>query len=140
MPAVVKPDPLTNASGKNYDRVAASPLDMLRRVSTAHYGSVLQHQLTLRRSHFSFPDDGLGSVVPGKNGFTHTVIRAWQQDLHLRIRPDDVWLAILTQFSFFVNGNAEALRPMFVAHKDRPELVVDARPATIDTVDVDMFA
>jgi hypothetical protein len=96
--------------------------------------------MAIRRSHFSIPGDGICSVVPNKNGFTHTVIRAWQQDLHLKIRPDDVWLAILAQLSFFVNGNAEALRPVFVAREGRPELVVDARPATIETVDVSVVA
>lgn len=140
MPAVVKPDPLTNGSGRSRDRVASSPLELLRRVSGGHYASVVRHQTTIRRSHFSFPNDDIRSVVPNKNGFTHTVIRAWQQDLHLKIRPDDVWLAILTQFSFFVNGNAEALRPVFVAHEGRVELVVDARPDTIETVDVGFVA
>ncbi|KAK4102845.1 hypothetical protein N658DRAFT_522844 [Parathielavia hyrcaniae] len=85
-------------------------------------------------------DDEIGSVVPNKNGFTHTVIRAWQQDLHLKIRLDDVWLAILNQFSFFVNGNAETLRDIFVAHEGRAEVVVDARPNTIETVDVGFVA
>ncbi|KAG9309571.1 hypothetical protein JVU11DRAFT_10551 [Chiua virens] len=33
-----------------------------------------------------------------------------------------VWLAILTQFSFFVNGNAETLRSVFVAHEGKREL------------------
>jgi hypothetical protein len=40
----------------------------------------------------------LSSVVPYGNGFVDGVIRAFQQDLHLSIRPDDVWLAIVTQF------------------------------------------
>ncbi|KAK3904673.1 hypothetical protein C8A05DRAFT_42292 [Staphylotrichum tortipilum] len=82
------------------------------------------------------PGGNIRSLVPDKNGFTHTVIRAWQQDLHLKIRPDDVWLAILAQLSFFVNGNAEALRHVFVAHQGRIKVVVDARPDTIETVDV----
>jgi hypothetical protein len=96
--------------------------------------------MTIRRSHFSVPNDGLRSLIPNKNGFTHTVIRAWQQDLHLKIRPDDVWLAILAQLSFFVNANAEALRPIFVAHEGRVEVKVDARPNTIDTFDVGVVA
>ncbi len=96
------------------------------------------------RSSFSFQHDpaseGLSRpIVPNKNGFAHTVIRAWQQDLHLRLRPDDVWLAILSQFSFFVNGNAEALRPLLVAHTNRPKLVLD-HPGTLETVDLGAVA
>ncbi|KAJ4286402.1 hypothetical protein N0V88_008025 [Collariella sp. IMI 366227] len=59
------------------------------------------------------------------------LLRKRQQDLHLWLWPDDVWLAVLTQFSFFVNGNAEALRSFFVTHTDKPELVFDARPPTL---------
>ncbi|KAI1785227.1 hypothetical protein LXA43DRAFT_151204 [Ganoderma leucocontextum] len=29
---------------------------------------------------------------------------------HLRIRPDDVWLAILVQLNFYINAHAEELR------------------------------
>ncbi|KAE9397222.1 hypothetical protein BT96DRAFT_995946 [Gymnopus androsaceus JB14] len=42
------------------------------------------------------------------------------------IRPDDVWIAILTQFSFFVNANAEELRDKFVAHQGQKRLEVRA--------------
>ncbi|KAK4124848.1 hypothetical protein N657DRAFT_643604 [Parathielavia appendiculata] len=142
MPTVVKPDPLTTRSGRThkYEQFAISPLQALHCISSTHYISLLVHGTAIRRSHFSFPNNEIGSVVPNKNGFTHTVIQAWQQDLHLKLRPDDVWLAILTQFSFFVNGNADALRPIFVAHEGRVEVVVDARPDTIETVDVGSVA
>ncbi|QYT01968.1 hypothetical protein H0G86_008977 [Trichoderma simmonsii] len=60
------------------------------------------------------------------NGFVEGLIRAFNQDLHLVIRPDDVWQAILSQFSLFINGgrNAERLRHMFVSHKGKKELGV----------------
>jgi hypothetical protein len=54
----------------------------------------------------------------------HTVLRAWEQDLHLTLRPDDVWLAILTQLSFFVNARAEELRHFFVAHQGKKQVTV----------------
>ena len=38
--------------------------------------------------------------------------------------PDDVWLAILVQFNFFVNGNAELLRKNFVSHEGKEKLTV----------------
>ena len=58
------------------------------------------------------------SVMATRSQSCHTVteswvdgiIRAFQQDLHLTIRPDDVWLAILTQFSFYVNNIEEPFR------------------------------
>ncbi|KAI0454622.1 hypothetical protein F5B21DRAFT_474478 [Xylaria acuta] len=59
------------------------------------------------------------------NGFIDGLIRAFNQDLHLIIRPDDVWQAILSQFSLFVNGNSERLRHMFVTHEGKRKLTID---------------
>ncbi|KAJ7910060.1 hypothetical protein B0H13DRAFT_2013234 [Mycena leptocephala] len=56
------------------------------------------------------------------NGFVNTVIDAYDQHRALVIRPDDVWLTILSQFNFFVNANAELLRANFVAHEGQREL------------------
>jgi len=64
----------------------------------------------------------LNDVKPQRNGFVHTVLECYNQHRALTIRPDDVWLAILTQFSCFVNGNAEALRSLFVLHDGKKEL------------------
>ena len=54
----------------------------------------------------------------------NTVIGAYSQHRALVIRPDDVWLTILSQFNFFVNANAELLRANFVAHEGQRELVI----------------
>ncbi|KAI0135939.1 hypothetical protein F4776DRAFT_109914 [Hypoxylon sp. NC0597] len=69
------------------------------------------------------------------NGFVDGLIRAFNQDLHLVIRPDDVWQAIISQFSLFVNGNAERLRHMFVAHEGKRGLTIDLRPMRLSEID-----
>lgn len=43
---------------------------------------------------------------------------------HLIIRPDEIWFAILTQLSIYINHHAEDLRGKFVAHDDKKELEV----------------
>ncbi|QYT05907.1 hypothetical protein H0G86_012782 [Trichoderma simmonsii] len=63
------------------------------------------------------------SLVPYRNGFVDGIIRAFQQDLHLTLRPDDVWLAIMVQFGFYVNGHAEEMRRFFVTHEGKKQLV-----------------
>jgi hypothetical protein len=68
--------------------------------------------------------DAMLDIIPRSNGFVHTVIEAYNQHHTLIVRPDDVWLAILTQFCFFVNGNAEALRHVFVSHAGKKELEI----------------
>lgn len=64
------------------------------------------------------------NVIPTPNGFVHTVLSAYNKHHNLIVRPDDVWLAILTQFNFFVNANAERLRANFVAHEGKQVLKV----------------
>ncbi|KAJ7045063.1 hypothetical protein C8F04DRAFT_1067580 [Mycena alexandri] len=66
------------------------------------------------------------NVVPNDNGFVRTVIAAYNDHHALIIRPDDVWLAILSQFNFFVNANAELLRASFVAHEGKRQLEIVA--------------
>ncbi|KAF2433951.1 hypothetical protein EJ08DRAFT_668584 [Tothia fuscella] len=58
------------------------------------------------------------------NGFVETVIKAYSSHRHLTLRPEDVWLAVLTQFNSYVNAHAEELRPQFVGHGGKKELVL----------------
>jgi hypothetical protein len=69
-----------------------------------------------------------GAFYPRKNGFVNTVLDAYNKHHALVLRPDDIWLCILTQFSLFVNGpgRAEALRSKFVAHEGKKEIEVTA--------------
>jgi hypothetical protein len=80
-------------------------------------------------------------VVPQRNGLVHTVLDAYNHHHALVLRPDDVWICILTQFNFFLNGpgRAEALRSKFVAHDGKKELVVYAS-GTRYTVDFGALA
>ncbi|KAJ7133112.1 hypothetical protein C8R44DRAFT_899458, partial [Mycena epipterygia] len=93
---------------------------------------------------FSFPraNDGevrgrdfaakIPNVLPTRNGFVNTVLSAYNGHYALMIRPDDVWLAILSQFNFFVNANAELLRANFVAHEGKRELIIHAEGTRFD--------
>ncbi|KAJ6450370.1 hypothetical protein C8R45DRAFT_1043463 [Mycena sanguinolenta] len=76
----------------------------------------------------------LPNLVPNRNGFVNTIIAAYNQHHALVIRPDDVWLAILCQFNFFVNANAELLRASFVAHEGQRKLRI-VRLGTRHSVD-----
>ncbi|XP_024544605.1 uncharacterized protein LOC112351277 [Selaginella moellendorffii] len=69
------------------------------------------------------------AFLPEKNGFVAAAIKAYSFHHNLVIRPDDVWLAIAVQFGFFVNGNGEALRSIFVDHEGKKELVVSQQAA-----------
>jgi len=72
--------------------------------------------------------------VESENGFVHAVIDAYNGHHNLILRPDDVWLAIMVQFAFYLQANSEELRSQFVDHKGTTELeVVDV--GTLMTAD-----
>jgi hypothetical protein len=90
-------------------------------------------QRNLLSSSFRDPSTKLpAQIIPYQNGFVNGILRAFNQDLHLTIRPEDVWLAILVQFNFYVNGNAEMLREVFVTHEGKKTLTVDVTPFKVD--------
>lgn len=62
---------------------------------------------------------------PQGNGFVQGIIDSYNAHHNLVIRPDDVWLAIIIQFGIHVNGNAEAMRHIFVEHEGKKELIVE---------------
>ena len=64
-------------------------------------------------------------LIPYNNGFVEGIMRAFQQDLHLVLRPDDVWLAILTQFSLYVNAHADEHHSKLVNNDFAEPLVVE---------------
>ncbi|KAF7358984.1 hypothetical protein MSAN_01238900 [Mycena sanguinolenta] len=85
------------------------------------------------REHSIFPDSQ-------GNGFVNTVLDAYNQHRALVIRPDDVWLTILSQFNFFVNANAELMRANFVEHEGQKELVVHGPESSAHTADYGAFS
>ncbi|KAK8050088.1 hypothetical protein PG994_011818 [Apiospora phragmitis] len=72
----------------------------------------------------SLTDDLLsqGHVTPSTNGFVESTWKAYSYHHNLVIRPEDVWFAILTQFSFYVNVNSEELRGHFVSFEGKRTL------------------
>jgi hypothetical protein len=64
-------------------------------------------------------------------GLVSTITDAYNHHHALVLRPDDVWLAILVQFNFYVNAHAEELRQHFVAHEGKKEIVVSSDDITL---------
>ncbi|EAL67457.1 hypothetical protein DDB_G0279971 [Dictyostelium discoideum AX4] len=68
--------------------------------------------------------DGGGLKSVGLNGFVHSAWKAYNNHHSLVLRCDNIWMAILTQFSFYVNKNSEQLRTNFVDFNGEKTLVV----------------
>ncbi|KAG6885175.1 hypothetical protein C0993_005258 [Termitomyces sp. T159_Od127] len=70
--------------------------------------------------------DGTRPLIVAKNGFVNGVTAAYVKHYNLVIRPDDVWIAILTQLNFYINAHAEELRDKFVDHQGQKTLVLSS--------------
>ncbi|KJA15207.1 hypothetical protein HYPSUDRAFT_48587 [Hypholoma sublateritium FD-334 SS-4] len=73
----------------------------------------------------SFDGKDAATHVPQRNGLIGTVLDAYANHHHLILRPDDIWIAVMMQFSFYVKANPDRLRTQFVAHKGKRRLYID---------------
>lgn len=73
----------------------------------------------------SVNEDDIPRIEPQNNGLVHTALEAYNYHHNLVIRPDDLWIAILAQFSLYVNRHSAEMRKFFVEHKEgKKKLVV----------------
>ena len=80
------------------------------------------------------PDEDIEYIDEGLVG---TVLTAYNGHHNLVIRPDDVWIAILSQLSFHINADAEALRTKFVPHENKKQLILSIPPSPLNSIDWD---
>lgn len=76
------------------------------------------------------------------NGLVGTVVGAYNKHHNVVLSPEHFWIAVLTQFSQFVNVNSEKLRNTFVDFEGQRQLVVkdfgELRNAPYDKMAVNM--
>ncbi|KAI6762617.1 hypothetical protein HG530_008597 [Fusarium avenaceum] len=78
-------------------------------------------------------------VSASTHGLVWAAYHAYSSHHHLTIRPEDIWFAIISQISFYINANAEELRDYFVSHEGQEELIVELW-GTLNTQRYDVFA
>lgn len=118
MPVTFKVAPHSAVPARKSTSAAATTEDLLKSAAcnaSKSCSEVLQSSIDI----FDIP-----KISPSPNGFVYACINAYNSHQNLVIRPDDIWIAILTQFSMYVNRHAEELRSYFVAHEGKKELVV----------------
>ncbi|KAN0040264.1 hypothetical protein ACTA71_012154 [Dictyostelium dimigraforme] len=67
--------------------------------------------------------EGFSKSVGG-NSFVLSAFQAYSNHYGLTIKPDDIWIAILVQFSLYLNANSEKLRNKIVDFDGKKQLVV----------------
>lgn len=146
---VTKPNP--DVVGINYDGPELSSADellrdvskfwtMSREVMFANKRRFVAESRQVLFQSFKDIDQRKAALVPYKNGFVNGMIRAFQQDLHFVLRADDMWLAIMVQFSCYIKGHTKERRRFFVVHKGKEEFIVDMRPQSLATIDFEHIA
>ncbi|KAM9957293.1 hypothetical protein ACTFIW_009034 [Dictyostelium discoideum] len=70
-------------------------------------------------------DDGSKLESFNLNSFVYSAWESYNNHHHLVLRPDNIWMAILTQLSFYINKNSEELREKFVDFTAKKELIVE---------------
>lgn len=133
MPITIKPA-THGACVLRREGQAEDSRDLLRRACRKESAKCVE----LLQSSFDFNLEA--AVRPSANGFVQGAILAYNQHHHLRIRPEDVWFAIISQLSFYINRHAEELREMFVAHEDKKELTIELDMVDRYTVEYSVFA
>ncbi|KAN0038049.1 hypothetical protein ACTA71_000221 [Dictyostelium dimigraforme] len=58
------------------------------------------------------------------NSFVYSAWESYNNHHHLVLRPDNIWMAILTQFSFYANKNSKELKEKFVDFQGKRSLTV----------------
>lgn len=118
----------------HYDRPSNNPLAL------AEAACSIEYEQCSELLGSSFGSEPKSSILPASNGFVSSAVMAYNLHHHLRIRPEDVWLSILTQLSFYINAHAEELRGKFVAHEGKKELEVRFDIGSRYTIDYGVFA
>ncbi len=61
---------------------------------------------------------------PKGNGFVKSLINAYNHHHKLILRPDDIWIAIMTQFAIYINRYAKELRNKIVDFEGKEKITV----------------
>jgi hypothetical protein len=119
MPVIIHPAGHA-ASGVRNSKFPTCSLELLQN------GNITEFKRCKDLLQSSFSSENSKNIIGTNNGFVQACIKAYSNHHHLQIRPDDVWITILTQLSLYVNANAESLRSHFVSHQGQKELSIEA--------------
>ena len=107
---------------------STKPVELLRQSTpTVDLGKCILHS-----SSFGTAESSVNSTLNGRNGLVDAVLTAHNTHHALILRPDDFWLAIAVQFSFFVKKHAEKLRGRFVAHEGKKDIRLESSGSMTD--------
>jgi hypothetical protein len=117
------------------EKLVTDPTELLR-VASRDDADKCENMIASSLSSASTTPEG---IIPSKNGLVEAAVHAWNHHNNLVLRPDDFWIAILSQLNFYIDKHAEHLRDFFVSHEGKKALEV-RQVATIESADYTLFA
>ena len=69
------------------------------------------------------------NLQPSSDSFVRGAIQAWAEHLHLVIRPDEFWFAILIQMTYYMNSHPELIRDLI---SEPPSTPMEVRLEEVD--------
>ncbi|KAJ7651908.1 hypothetical protein B0H17DRAFT_1101723 [Mycena rosella] len=132
-------NPLTDHRTTSKDLDPVTPSQILERACPDQFR---QADMILQYSIGRWTGKHLGGpqfkIIPNEHGFVNTVLSAYTGSYALVLRPDDIWLAVISQFSLYVNANPELLREHgdFVSQEPgerQPLTIVDPNSPPLST-------
>ncbi|KAF9025225.1 hypothetical protein BDZ89DRAFT_1068424 [Hymenopellis radicata] len=121
---IVTPELKPRAVHRNDRLTSQSASDLLTRSARVGYYRGLPPCAEFLQS--SITDATARETIPQHNGFVDTVVKAYSSHHDLVIRPEDLWLAIIVQFSLYVNAHSEEMREHFVTQQGVKTLTIMA--------------
>ncbi|KAI5465003.1 hypothetical protein BGZ63DRAFT_350404 [Mariannaea sp. PMI_226] len=106
--------------------VATSPDDLFRRSCPEEFDERNGYTPKIIVSSYDDVTFPKGEIFPSSDGLIRGAIEAWAKHQHLVLRPDEVWFEILAQLNFYMTVHAEDVRNLFVNHKGKEEIHVEA--------------
>eukprot|EP01132_Coremiostelium_polycephalum_P002203 gene2203-2717_t len=138
----VKEEPV-NVVGRQFEFKNLIPrkddLGGLRAVKTNTEGEKPEKERTIVASSPNIPKESATVAEFGRNSFILSAVEAYNRHHHWVVKPDDVWMAIIVQFSNYVNANSEKLRTKFVDFEGKRTLKVNSN-GTLFTAPYDQMA
>eukprot|EP01006_Ploeotia_vitrea_P002257 TRINITY_DN106922_c0_g1_i1.p1 TRINITY_DN106922_c0_g1~~TRINITY_DN106922_c0_g1_i1.p1 ORF type:complete len:389 (+),score=61.53 TRINITY_DN106922_c0_g1_i1:61-1167(+) len=129
-----------------FDR-SVKPIEVLEGNTTVqHQYSEREGFLQAKKNPFTIVQHSLSKTAsdeqyrfPARLGLTSALLEAYNQHHDLVLRPEDIWQAIVTQFSLYVLANSEKLRDQLVDFEGKKQLTVYAQ-GTLFTTDFGKMA
>ncbi|KAK5664086.1 hypothetical protein OQA88_300 [Cercophora sp. LCS_1] len=133
-PSTHPPSSWTQIRSRQSHTLAQSPSHLLATLTTPDGSTPPQSPPRIVQSSLSSTLSRASTtyIYPARNALVHAILESYNEHLNLVLRPDDVWLAIVSQLSVYINTHSDQLRDVLVSHTGQKPLHIEIELAGLD--------